>query len=69
MLLPRQWLSQVSGKGVGGEVQDNAGLGKEKMKPPEENKTRYQSWNTMILAAVGAGKLGVRFLFIYLFKC
>mgnify|MGYP001856166413 CR=1 FL=1 len=39
----------------GGEVQDNAGLGKEKMKPPEEIKVKHR-----ILAASGAGKLGVR---------
>lgn len=30
-------------KGVGGEVQDNSGLEKEKMKPPEEIKPRYKA--------------------------
>lgn len=33
------------------------------MKPPGENKPRYQARNTVILAAVGAGKLGVRLFF------
>lgn len=68
MLLPRQWLSQVSGKGVGGEVQDNAGLGKEKMKPPEEIKLRSQAWNAVIPAAAGAGRLGVRLFSFFFLK-